>query len=91
MKKPRKIRKLLAAASNGDGPWTPVRNARRISVRNATREDVVQIVRQDEGVPEREPITITGSQTVEIMMAKGEMALRRIAGESYITAFVECE
>ena len=84
--------KMLAVFSKGDGPWVPVSRMREVEVRDATKDDLVEIRFTEHSLTtDPEPIRIRGSGTRHLNFPKGKVCVRRLAGKTPITVIALCE
>lgn len=83
--------KTLVVESKRDGPWVPVIQLAKVVVRDATKEDVVELLfREDDLISTPEPRMIRGSGVSHMDFPKGEVMIKRVQGSTPITVLALC-
>ena len=78
--------KTLVVESRVDGPWVPVMRLAKVIVRDALKEDIVELhFRGDDLVSTPEPRILRGSGTAHLDFPRGEVMIKRVHGTTPIT------
>ena len=83
--------KTLVVESKTDGPWVPVVRLEKVVVRDAGREDVVEVhFRGDDLVTTPEFKSFRGSGVIHSDFPKGEVMIKRVHGTTPLTVLALC-
>ena len=83
--------KTLVVESCSDGPWVPVVRLGKVVVRDALKNDVVELCfRGDDLVSTPESRSLRGSGEHHFDFPKGEVMIKRVRGTTPITVLALC-
>ncbi len=83
--------KTLVVESRKDGPWVPVVRMEKVVVRDALKEDAMELCfRGDDLVSTPEARILRGSGVSHFDFPKGEVMIKRVRGTTPITVLALC-